>query len=314
MNILFHENQLCLRGTSVALYDYARYNEEILGNTSYIVFDKNSRWNDPPAIDKFTKRFADKVISYTQFTEVNYICDKYNIDVFYIIKSGEIDGKLSNRKNCVHTVFQTYQPHGNVYAYVSEWLSQKMSDGKNPYVPHIVSLPEPNNNLRQLMGIPDDAIVFGRYGGKDQFDLPFVKEAIFEFLNQNKNVYFVFINTIPFGNHSRIKYYDHLVDLQDKSNFINSCNAMIHARSMGESFGLSICEFLHGNKPVLAWEGGHDKHHTWLISPEFLYKDKQDLLEKMNKICLREIDFNFKKSVEKFSPVNVMNKFKEVFL
>ena len=29
MKIIFHENQLCYRGTSNALFDYATYNEEI---------------------------------------------------------------------------------------------------------------------------------------------------------------------------------------------------------------------------------------------------------------------------------------------
>jgi glycosyltransferase involved in cell wall biosynthesis len=314
MNILFHENQLCLRGTSVALYDYAKYNEEILGNNSYIVFHRNSTFNDIPVIEKFANAFPNRVIAYNQFGEVNFICDKHNIDAFYIIKSGEMDGKLSNRKNCVHAVFQVYQPHGDVYAYVSEWLSDKVTNGKSPYVPHIVHLPEPNKNLRGMLGIPEDGIVFGRYGGRDQFDIQFVKEAILEFVNTRQNVYFVFFNTEPFGNHPRIKYLDYIVDLQDKANFINSCDAMIHARSMGESFGLSICEFLHGNKPVLAWEGGHDRHHTLIVDKEFLYTDKHDLLIKMNKIWARGIDTNFKNSVEKFSPKNVMNKFKEVFL
>ena len=31
-SVAFHSNQLGIRGTEVALYDYARYNEEISGN------------------------------------------------------------------------------------------------------------------------------------------------------------------------------------------------------------------------------------------------------------------------------------------
>ena len=34
--IAFHSNQLSLRGTEIALYAYAKYNEEILGNKSVI--------------------------------------------------------------------------------------------------------------------------------------------------------------------------------------------------------------------------------------------------------------------------------------
>lgn len=314
MNILFHENQLCLRGTSVALYDYARYNEEILGNNSYITFDINSSWNDKLAIEKFIKRFPDKIIPYASFSHVNQICDNLNIDAFYIIKSGEYDGKLSNRKNCVHAVFQAYQPHGDVYAYVSEWLSKKMTNGISPYVPHIVSLPDPNKNVRNDLGLPMDAFVFGRYGGYDQFDIDFAKEAIFEFLDKQKNCYFVFYNTKPFGNHERIKYFDSIVDLQDKSNFIDSCNAMLHARSMGESFGLAMCEFLHGNKPVLSWSGGHDRHHADILPKDLLYTDKADLIYKMSKLYESKSENNYKELVQKFSPYAVINKFKQVFL
>jgi hypothetical protein len=64
MNILFHENQLCVRGTSVALYDYAHYNETILGNVSYIAAPSNS---DLSALEKFKTRFGDRVILYNNF-------------------------------------------------------------------------------------------------------------------------------------------------------------------------------------------------------------------------------------------------------
>jgi hypothetical protein len=33
----FHSNELNERGTNVAMFDYAKYNEEILGNKSYIL-------------------------------------------------------------------------------------------------------------------------------------------------------------------------------------------------------------------------------------------------------------------------------------
>lgn len=316
MKILFHENQLCLRGTSVALYDYAQFNEQILGNESYIIFDRHSRFNDNQAIAKFTSRFPDRVLAYNSRHEINAMCDQLNIDCFYMIKSGENDGLLSNKKNLVHAVFQAHQPHGDVYAYVSEWLSNKMTSGKSPYVPHIVHLPDPTDNIRESLGIPRDAFVFCRYGGYDQFDIQFVKEAVTEFTRANESVWFIFFNTAPFANHPRINFYNGFADMQLKANVIESCDAMIHARAMGESFGLAICEFLYGNKPVLAWSGGHDKHHVDLLTnTECLYDDKEDLLCKMQSLVdgNRTLN-NYKTLVEKFSPSAVMTKFKEVFL
>ncbi|MCL2242936.1 MAG: hypothetical protein FWC03_00535 [Treponema sp.] len=42
-------------------------------------------------------------------------------------------------------------------------------------------------------------------------------------------------------------------DVNFKEIFINTCDAMIHARSDGETFGLSIAEFSIKNKPVITW-------------------------------------------------------------
>lgn len=60
--IAFLENKLTLRGTSIALYDYADYNEKLLGNTSLIItrsyqLMKDSRDVNNKAYDKFTNRF-----------------------------------------------------------------------------------------------------------------------------------------------------------------------------------------------------------------------------------------------------------------
>ena len=315
MKILFHENQLCLRGTSVALYDYAHFNEQILENQSYIIFDRHSRFNDNQAIAKFASRFPDRVLAYNNRQEINSICDQLDIDCFYMIKSGENDGLLSNKKNLVHAVFQAYQPHGDVYAYVSEWLSNKMTSGKSPYVPHIVHLPNPTENIREALGIPRDAFVFCRYGGYDQFDIQFVKEAINEFVQINESAWFIFFNTAPFANHPRIKFYNGFADMQLKANVIESCNAMIHARSMGESFGLAICEFLYGNRPVLAWSGGNDRHHIDVLGgKDLLYTTKEDLISKMTYLINSDSIEHYRSLVEKFSPATVMDRFNKVFL
>lgn len=315
MNILFHNGQLCLRGTTIAVYDYADHNENILGNNSYITFNENSPWNNNAVIEKFMKRFPGRVFPYQNFSEINFICDKNKIDSFYAIKSGEMDGILSNRKNLIHVVFQAFQPHGDVYSYVSKWLSKKMTNVEYPYVPHMVSLPSPNINLRDQLGIPKNHFIFGRYGGYDQFNISFVKQAVVEFAEKHKDCYFVFLNTEKFVNHPRIKFFGEIVNLQDKANFIEACDGMIHARAMGESFGLSICEFLNGNKPVLAWSGGHDQNHTEILNKSLLYDNKQNLLDKMERLYRREdIDLDYTEMVSDFTPDKVMNQFKQVFL
>lgn len=45
MNIAFLDNQLCERGITTGLYNYAHYNEKILENKSYIFYEKNNPVN-----------------------------------------------------------------------------------------------------------------------------------------------------------------------------------------------------------------------------------------------------------------------------
>jgi hypothetical protein len=97
------------------------------------------------------------------------------------------------------------------------------------------------------------------------------------------------------------------------SKFINTCDAMLHARDRGESFGLSIAEFLSLNKPVLAWNGGHDLNHLDMLKDSgLLYNDASHLNYMLHN--LSEFKQDWTKRVEQFKPVPVMNKFKEVFI
>ena len=67
MKILFHDNTLTERGTSVALYDYAKYNEEILGNESYICYNSTHSDNNSEVVQKFTNRFPNRIVPYENF-------------------------------------------------------------------------------------------------------------------------------------------------------------------------------------------------------------------------------------------------------
>ena len=317
MRIGFHSSQLGLRGTEIAMYDYAKYNRELLGNESVIIYPTESANNDIDVKIKFTKQFS--LYGYHDFQDINNICDMVNLDAVYFIKEGNNDGQLSNRKNLIHAVFQMYQPHGDRYAYVSRWLSEHMTNiVKQPtlYVPHMVILPEPTSDFRNLWNIPKDALVIGRYGGYNEFDLDYVKEAVIEYVNTNTNCYFVFVNTLNFVNHPRVLFLPSIVNLQEKSNFINTCDAMIHARKIGETFGLAICEFLYGNKPVFAFNGGKDRHHCVVLDDvNLLYNNKSDLLMKFDMLATGYYSNKpWRDLVIGFSPEQVMKQFNKVFL
>lgn len=312
MKVLFHTHTLNFRGTAVAVYDYARYNQEVLGNESIICYDSNVPQEldvstEKDVVDFIRKEF--KVFSYANDTELQKLCDE--ADVAYFIRYGHKE-PLPKVKSAVHAVFQAYEPHGDRYAYVSEWLSTKM--GYNvPFVPHIVDLPSPTEDYRAKLNIPKNKKIIGRYGGYLTFDLRFVKNQIIDFVNKNDDFVFLFVNTQPFYKHSNIRYIDSIVDRQKKSNFINTCDAMLHARVRGESFGLSVCEFLFHNKPVFAWNGGLDQNHIFLLKDLGTLYDESNFINKLQNLDeFKKKDWS--KIVEQFNPKTVINKFNEVFL
>lgn len=312
--IAFHANQLGLRGTEVALYDYARYNEEILQNESLIISYKNSPGNHTEAIKKFTERF--KVHLYEDFSKVDRYIEKNGVDVLYLIKSGEFDGRISDVcRSVVHVVFRVYEPHGHVYAYVSEWLSKTLTGGKSPYVPHMVILPDIEDNYRDDLAIPPHAVVFGRYGGSQNFDIPFVRRLVYEIAESYKHIYFLFMNTDKFcPDMGNIIHLNGTSDLKAKAAFINTCDAMLHAGSMGETFGLAVAEFSIKNKPVITWSDCEEKAHLEILKEKGIYyrgyEDLKYILLNFNKDKTGDWDAYG----DRFSPEVVMRRFDHVFL
>jgi hypothetical protein len=245
------------------------------------------------------------------------VVEIYNIDAVYSIKAGNFDGKLAkNAKNLVHAVFQVYQPHGDVYAYVSQWLARRMGQGNMPFVPHMIHLPDNQDDFRGVLGIPDDAVVFGRYGGEDQFDIPFAHEVVFQVARKNKNIIFLFMNTRPFCDSlENIIHFKSTYDLFQKSRFINTCDAMLHARLQGESFGLAIGEFLLKDKPVIASLFGADKGHLDMIGNGGLYyRNLAELYQILVRFQKPATSGCYRARVEMYSPQNVMKIFQKVFL
>lgn len=319
MIVIFHANQLSYRGTSNALYNYAQYNKSLLGNTSIIVYNKGSDKNDPSAIEKFQKKF--KVIGYYNKQELDHIALQEKADVFYIIKAGRNDGILVNNCKCViHVVFKYYEPHGDAYAYVSEWLTQEMTQGKSPYVPHMIHVDDTKENLRSELNIPKGAIVFGRHGGADTFNLKFVHQAIRKIAAKRKDIYFLFLGTNSFSKKWFFKKNKNIIFLPSTTNsmeiakFINTCDAYLHARKQGESFGIAIGEFSVKNKPIITWTGSKENSHIEILGNKaILYSNKKEIIKILNDFKPNETK-NWNAYSKKFSPKVVMQQFKNVFL
>ena len=284
LKIAFHANQLSSRGTEVALYDYALHNEAILNNRSVIIYPANSPESHTAAIDKFKNRF--EVFSYQSRDDLDELLGHTGSQLMYAIKSGKRDGVVSLLvPTMVHAVFPTSptQIHGASYAYISEWLSNHCSNGKIPAVSHIVSMPHSMENWRSRLGIPTDALVLGGYGGKSSFDVPCAIAAVRSLLQTHPDVYFLFMNFTPFVTHERAIFLPENTDLQDKSVFVNTCDAMLHARMQGESFGLACGEFSIKHKPVLTYLYSKHRHHIDMLGEVGLfYTDEESLIAHVN--------------------------------
>jgi hypothetical protein len=210
MRIGFFIRHFTERGTEVSAYDYAKYNEDILHNTSYIIcFTEFSQKQfgfhlERASYDKFKSRF--EIIELNDIAEMQNVIKNYKLDIFYTQTHGGEDVYKFNDKtiwgNCKtikHCVFDTRVPESDLYLSISSYLNNKF-DTNVPVFPYIVDLPNINENLRDELHIPVDAIVIGRHGGYQQFDLAIARNAIKQFLlnTANNNVYFLFMNTNNF--------------------------------------------------------------------------------------------------------------------
>ena len=311
MKIAFYSNTLCLRGTEINLYNLANYNETLLNNKSIIISQRNTNLD---ALEKFENRF--KVIL-SDFEEIDSIITKEKIDWIYITKSGQIDKYVTNIiPSFIHVVFRNNQPHGSKYIYISDWLAKNQGyDPENYSLPYIVErMTNSYEDLRNYLNIPNDAIVFGCYGGEHQFDIEFVHDVIKNIVKNRKDIYFIFMNINKFHeDHHQIIHLPGTWDLNIKSKFINTCNAMLHARYMGESFGCAIAEFSMANKPVITYNQSGDSCHIEILNDKGIYYSNRDelndILNNLN-YYIKCDDFNTIYS--KFSGENIISKFKKM--
>lgn len=309
MKILLHSNQFGLGGSEIALWDYAIGCETVLRHKVIVAA---GRVDDDRVFHKFMKRFP--TILYSSREELNARAKLEGVDVSYFITDGRREGfvPVAGTKNVVHAVFPFYDPHGDVYAYVSEWASAAACSGIAPWVPHIVRPLGMGGSIRKVLGIPEEATVFGCYGRKTQFNITFVRDAV-KTVSSNPSIYFLFMNFDKFVDRGNVIFLPGTVEDEGKASFIDTCDAMLHGGIEGETFGLAIAEFSSRNKPILAYNNPRFWAHMRMLGDKaIIYKDYSSLVELL---------LGFKKDKDKdwnayreYTPEKVMEKFDKVFL
>ena len=256
----FYSNHLCERGSEIALYDYADFAERLRGATAFVLYDATSDKNVQMVIDRFKARFGCRLVGIARPQEIAPALETRGVSHCYIIKFGHRDEpsmKWFGRsvRTMVHAVFDATEPHGGAYARISPCVPCLPGARPVPVVPHMVRPVDPTGpDLRAELGIPPSATVFGRHGGEDTFDIPEARSAILEVARTRRDIYFVLLNTAwpprklcP----PNVLHLDPTMDEERKARFIRTCDAMIHARLTGETFGLAVAEFSVANRPVI---------------------------------------------------------------
>jgi len=317
----FHTKQLTERGTEVALLDYAESARKLLGYDVRIFVPAGTEAIVEPVRRSVEDRF--ELVFYDSPQAIS-------CDALYVIKRGHPGRITDGIPELNHAFFDGSHPHGHRFATVSDCVSHlavrhvPLPRGRSltlprlrkpPVVPHIVSLPDVGDDLREELGIPEEAVVFGRHGGIGTFGIDFVKDAIRTALTMRDDLWFLFLNTLEFCDHPRILHLPLMTDRADIRRFVNTCDYMVHAHRLGETFGLAVAEFAFAGVPVMTYIGAPRLAQLDLLSDELLlgYLEYDDVLRDF--LMLRRRTAPAPTDVpDRYSPQRVMARFDEVFL
>lgn len=322
--VAFYQPFMNERGTCVAMYDYAHYNKILLNNESVFIYDSLDSRNETTGLNRIKQAFDIFDVECANYnnddprnrtSKIDKILQDQNIDYIYMCKSGYNDAVIPTKaKVLVHVVgmVDPSHKHGDVWAYVSKFSSAACSQNTLPYVPYMVSLPNIEDDIRAELNIPSDMVVIGRYGGMDTFD-PWAWPVIWEVLSKRKNIFFLFLNTPKAFDHERVLHLPATSDIIYKTKFINSCDAMLHVRGNGETFGAACAEFSTRNKPIITDIRSPERNHIDILQNRGIYFNSPQ--------SLYEILMNFKPNpnlnwncYDDYTPENVMKIFDKEFL
>jgi len=315
MKVAFHSRLLTERGSEGAMLDYARLNRSVLGNESVLCLPGQPEFAGNPLLKKWRKEF--EVIQYADKNDLGMKLKREAAEVLYLTKPGPFDGFIvPGVKNCVHAQFLCDEFHGDTYAYLSSWMSRVMTGREDSFVPFFVPQFVSEEDLRGKLGIPKGAKVFGRHGGWDTFNIPFARKAVARHARENPGDHFVFLNTEPIRGTERdsnVHYLPATIDVDEKAKFLATCDAMLHARLHGETFGLAVGEFAVLGKSVITFSESRERAHLEMLGKQaLLYRHFGELAGILKEFCPHKTHGT---EYEMFAdPKTVMSLFQKKFL
>lgn len=304
MKVGFYSNQLSYRGTEQAMFLYAKYTKAFYNISPVIITHANADTSGKDLFSRFDIIYTD--------CKLNDVVKANDIDIIYTIQSGE-----PNEIKCdvvpfgIHVVFGGYKGQSDRVATISDFMGKKHS---LPVVHHIIEIPKRKDSLgiRRMFGIPENAILVGSYGGYGQFNIPYAINAMKKAIAETKDLYFLLMGFGIETLHEHIISIKPSIDKTFKDSFISSCDYMIHAQAMGETFGLACAEFNAGYKKVITTYGTNNAHIEHLGENAIIYNSEEELINIL--LSLKKGDYAEDVMTKRFSPEAIMPKFKRVFL
>jgi hypothetical protein len=123
------------------------------------------------------------------------------------------------------------------------------------------------------------------------------------------------MNINSFSTHPQVKFLPGSWDLMQKARFVETCDAMIHARSGGETFGLAVSEFATKNRPVLTYGLSGEAAHLDIMGEYAIrYNGYEEVYDMFNNLKSYIRFDDYAAPYRQFAPEIVMEKFKNRFL
>jgi len=327
LNLGFFNHTLCYRGTSKAIYNYMAAILMAKENTClYYIFLKQEKGNRL-GFALHLLELGVNILPVENYEQLINISSMFNF--LYHVTSADKSGldwfkRIRSESTLIHQVGYQ-QPEYSLsrhFAYTSYWQSFFFTNGSASVLPYIISSPrlglQDHTKLRSVLGIPESALVLGRHGGSDTWNLPFASEAVERAVSQRSDLWFIYVGTPKFSSHERIIFLDSISSLHKLEYFFNACDAMIHARWEGETFGMACAEFLIRGKPIITWSESREQNHLFLAGRSVItYNTGEDLYTTLITINKNYI---FHKSslinhsqFEMYSPAQISNQISSLF-
>jgi hypothetical protein len=330
--ILFHANQFGPRGTEVNMYSLARAFEELACGEAHAVSFRDGAVQRPEphlamaSYAKFVARFPGRVhlLNTSNSEELDALVAAMRADAVYSVQAGHPQWGYAHptvAKLLIHAVFDGSQPRGHAFAVVSDSVTRVAGV---PVVPNIVepsgAPPAGEPSLRVALGLPRSARVFCRHGGATTFNIEYARQAVCNHARQHPGDAFLLKSTEEAPCEAALPNIIHLPHSSDPpalARYLQACDACVHGRMDGETFGLAVAECSAAGLPVITTSDIQPAFHlTVLGAHAILYHDQPSLrraLESFDPVSLAGSRQARRDLYAKYFPEQVMLTFLREF-